>query len=302
MDTRLLIRAMRNQLASDWLPKALSALSCTLKISKAEGRGPALLRFFGCSGFRLGVTFPECSPAEASVEGHWQLPVHKDADSTIVRIVKKGEHDLVNRTGEEREWRFRLDMGKRHARDVSLMLKERHPNLRCLHLSKTPIPAPTIYRLDRRIYKRSITDASPGKKPEVEGGTGRDIWYSILFDGHFPRLAEDAFDDCEYRFAYMFNVPVVKRHVQVASSKRAPSVISFSTNETLIRTSEVLGRDIFERYAGYEVGDVNRNPVRHKPHGYLLGWHLQEGYGVVWNVKAIQNWTLVATFEKGRPL
>lgn len=159
------------------------------------------------------------------------------------------------------------------------MLINSHPNLRCLDLSETPVTQPIFYRLDKRRYKHSITKASPGRRPREEGGTGRDIWYSIVLNGRwFLRLKEELCSDYGYRYAYMFNVPFVTRHV--ASGKRPSTVIRMSTNKAIAKTSKALGKDIYSTYAGYEVGDIMHNQ-RKKSVRRILGVHLQEGYGVV---------------------
>lgn len=241
------------------------------------------------------------SPEGCSVEGSVQVdrpspsPLAISISSTP-SITKVGKHAFVI-TRPDRAHFERFDEAKRRAQEASQVLIEAHPNLRCLHLSARPVPEPILYRLDRRRYKHSIIKASPGRRPLEEGGTGKDIWYSIFLDGRFTRLEEELQNDYESRFAYMFNIPFVKRHV--SSGKRPSTVIRMSTNTTLKRISEDLGKDIYDTYGGYEIGLITRER-RRKGRTSFLDWHLQEGYGVVWNTAAIRDWTLVATLEGGR--
>lgn len=163
--------------------------------------------------------------------------------------------------------------------ETALQLRRMYPHLRCLHLSKDLVPQPMYVKLDRRKYKYSILEAPPGLARGAEGGTGRDIYYSIWQgnDRTFPRLEEGS--HYGVKWAYMFNVPCVRRQVY-----RTPDrVLTLKSRTTLIRAAALLGPRIFERYAGYEIDGF------HGP-----DWHLSQGYGCVWDVSHIKDWTLVA--------
>jgi len=116
-----------------------------------------------------------------------------------------------------------------------------YPQLRCLHLSETPVPRIHTSLPNRQKYRVPLSWASAGH-PERHSfaGTGQDIYYSIWQEDQFPRLEELEHTD-NYQYAYMFNAPRAYRHTGTVREK----VLVFHSHRNFWKTDKALGAGIF---------------------------------------------------------
>jgi len=175
--------------------------------------------------------------------------------------------------------RTRRDCPIEQKNQTSLGFKLAHPQLRCLHLSETPVPRIHTSLPNRQKYRAPLSWASAGH-PECHSiaGTGQDIYYSIWQEDQFPRLEELEHTD-HYQYAYMFNAPRAYRHTGHVRDK----VLVFHSDRDFYKTDKALGAGIFWLYAGYEMDGCAG-----------CDFHLSKGYGLIWNKAIITEWTLVA--------
>ena len=166
----------------------------------------------------------------------------------------------------------------------SSAFKLAYPQLRCLHLSESPVMLRTSMP-NRNKYRAPLSWASAGFTEQHSfGGTGEDIFYSIWQRGEFPRLEELEHTD-HYQYAYMFNVPRAYRHTGHVRDK----VLVFRSAKNFCKTDKALGAGIFWLYGGYEMDGCAG-----------CDYHLSSGYGLVWNKAIVTDWTLVAKRKSGR--
>lgn len=169
----------------------------------------------------------------------------------------------------------------------SSAFKSAYPQLRCLHLSESPVTQLRTSLPNRDKYRVPLSWASAGFVEQHSfGGNGEDIFYSIWQAGEFPRLEEPTHTD-HYQYAYMFNVPRAYRHTGHVRDK----VLVFRSDKNFIQTNKALGAGIFWLYAGYEMDGCAG-----------CDYHLSSGYGLVWNKAIITDWTLVAKRKPGHGL
>lgn len=162
---------------------------------------------------------------------------------------------------------------------TSKSLKAAYPSLRCLHLSETPVQHVHASLPTREHYRAPLSWTSAGQTEQHSlYGTGKDLYYSIWQDSHFPRLEEPTHTD-HYQHAYMFNVPRAYRHTGHVRDK----VLPFRSYSNFYKTDRALGAGIFWLYGGYEMDGCAG-----------LDYHLSPGYGLVWNKALVTDWTLVA--------
>lgn len=167
---------------------------------------------------------------------------------------------------------------------TSSALRLVYPQLRCLHLSESPVTRLRTSMPNRDRYRVPLSWASAGfiEQHSFEG-TGEDIFYSIWQEGGFPRLEEPTHTD-HYQYAYMFNVPRAYRHTGHVRDK----VLVFRSAKNFSKTDKALGAGIFWLYAGYEMDGCAG-----------CDYHLSSGYGLVWNKAIVTDWTLVAKRKHG---
>ena len=180
--------------------------------------------------------------------------------------------------------RTRHDCPMEQRTKTSSEFKLAYPQLRCLHLSETPVPRIHTSLPNRQKYRLPLSWASAGHLEHHSfAGNGQDIYYSIWQEDQFPRLEEPNYTD-HYQYAYMFNAPRAYRHTGHVRDK----LLAFQSHRNFWKTNKALGAGIFWLYAGYEMDGCAG-----------CDYHLSEGYGLIWNKAIITDWTLVAKREVG---
>jgi hypothetical protein len=147
-----------------------------------------------------------------------------------------------------------------------LILTKKYPKLKYLHLSRSKIKE-----------LRSVVNKFYPSKNIREQPYG--LWYSRRHKNKFVRLLENKGirirkDSTIYgsKYAYMFNIP--RKRILVITS---------------IEQELALKPDILKEYAGVEY------QLKSKEYGRY--YHHVNNYGCIWDMTAIEDWTLASKFS-----